>query len=261
MSATLPNFFLAGAPKAGTTSLTRYLGQHPEIFVSAIKEPHFFASEIRAARFAAAEHRTAAGIISERGAYEALFRDAGSAKAVGDASVCYLWSATAAANIAATIPQARILLVLRDPADRAFSQYVQGVAKKYIHCDLRDHISASLKETDGLFRITYPFLQLGEYASQIRRFQQHFPAAQIHIRLYEDFQRDPHVFLHEVFEFLGVDSGFAPNFSQRAHVYAERESLTLSAADRRWLVEYYREGILELQELVGRDLSAWLRWE
>jgi hypothetical protein len=172
--------------------------------------------------------------------------------------VCYLWSPGAPANIAVAIPHARILLVLRDPADRASSQYVQGVAKGRIHCGLGDHIRASLREHDGLFRITYPFLQMGDYAGQIRRYQAHFPSAQIHIALYEDFQRSPAEFLRGIFEFLGVYAGFVPATSQGDHVYGKRTSLAMSPENRRFLVDYYRAGILDLQAMLGRDLSAWL---
>jgi hypothetical protein len=259
MSAVLPNFFLAGAPKAGTTSLGGYLAQHPDIFMSAVKEPCFFASEVRPENFDdPAFQRPTPGLITEWSAYEELFRDAGSATAIGEASVCYLWSPSAPGNIAAAIPHARILLVLRDPAERAFSQYVQGVAKGHIHWGLREHIDASLVEHDGLFRVTYPFLQMGDYASQIRRHMEHFPTSQLHITLYEDFQRAPAEFLRGIFAFLGVDSDFAPDLSRRDHVYPERESLALSAADRRYLFDYYQDGILDLQAMLGRDLSGWL---
>src|SRR5215467_11507820 len=86
-----PNFFLVGAPKAGTTSLARYLAQHPDIYMSPVKEPCFFSTEVRPENFA--DSPNGAGMITEWAGYEALFRDAGDANAIGEASVCYLWSA------------------------------------------------------------------------------------------------------------------------------------------------------------------------
>jgi len=249
-----PNFFLVGAPKAGTTSLARYLEQHPDIYMSPVKEPCFFSTEVRAENFA--EPAKGAGPVADWESYDALFRDAGEAKAIGEASVCYLWSASAPGNVARAIPEARILMVLRDPADRAFSQYVQGVAKGWIRCGFREHVEASLRPHDGKFRITYPLLQMGEYAGQIRRYREHFPEEQMHIRLYEDFQRDAIGLLRGVFGFLGVDTEFQPDMSRREHVYGD---MKISAEDRRFLVEYYREGIRELEGTIGRDLSAWLR--
>jgi len=78
----------------------------------------------------------------------------------------------------------------------------------------------------------------------------------MHIRLYEDYQGDAAGFLSGVFEFLGVDHGFRPDMSQREHVFSD---MTMGAENRTFLVDYYREGILDLQEMIGRDLSAWLR--
>src|SRR5947209_8783479 len=91
----LPNFPLAGAVKAGTTSLYHYLRQHPDIFMSDVKEPSYFAAEVRLENFASPP----ANLIRECGAYTDLFRDA-TQPAVGEASVCYLWSPTAPRAIA-----------------------------------------------------------------------------------------------------------------------------------------------------------------
>src|SRR4051812_6834819 len=100
----LPHFFLAGAPKAGTTSLYHYLRQHPAIFMSDVKEPSFFAAEVRPENFA--DPQPAPNLITDLWAYVALFRGATGAAAIGEASVCYLWSPTAARAIADRIPHA-----------------------------------------------------------------------------------------------------------------------------------------------------------
>ena len=133
----LPNFFLVGAPKAGTTSLYSYLDQHPEIFMSAIKEPHFFADEIRKEHCDPELRRRMAtdngslrdflsgpmrekrfgGIVSDWEDYLRLFANATDESALGEASVCYLWSRTAPGRIAEKIPNAKILVMLRDPAE------------------------------------------------------------------------------------------------------------------------------------------------
>src|SRR5580658_3890788 len=131
--AVLPNFFLAGAPKAGTTSLYHYLSQHPQIYTSPIKEPCYFASEFRSENCtkssrAAVERnqrdlqkylespmreRRFGGIITDWGDYQRLFEQARGQTAIGEASPGYLWSETAARNIHAKIPNAKILLILR----------------------------------------------------------------------------------------------------------------------------------------------------
>src|ERR1700761_4886436 len=104
----LPNFFVVGAPKAGTTSLYNYLDQHPQIYMSPVKEPCFFASEVRPEAFRRDYRRYVirqnsgrkgqkrfSGLISEWKDYLSLFDQAEGYRAVGEASVCYLWSASA----------------------------------------------------------------------------------------------------------------------------------------------------------------------
>ncbi len=113
--AALPNFFIVGAPKAGTTSLYHYLDQHPQIFMSPIKEPNYFATEIRPENFGdelqpqVAEDlrelreylrgpmpkKSFGGLVSQWDDYLKLFQSAKTEKAIGEASVCYLWSKTA----------------------------------------------------------------------------------------------------------------------------------------------------------------------
>src|SRR5579872_6439243 len=136
----LPNFFIAGAPKAGTTSLYHYLSQHPQVYMSPLKEPNYFAAEIRedncdpvVRRRLYGEQRALrrfldgpmlgphfSGIVSEWEDYLRLFANATTERAVGEASVGYLRSPTAPSRIAEKIPEAKIIVMLRDPADRAF---------------------------------------------------------------------------------------------------------------------------------------------
>src|SRR5688572_26499931 len=133
-------FFVAGVPKAGTTALCEFLGQHPEIFMCPIKEPTFFAArellafspESRSsieAKAAALErwlmgetqHRPDQGFALEWRHYEALFRDVGDQRAVGEGSVTYWWAPGAPRAIHERFPHARFVMMLRDPVDRFFS--------------------------------------------------------------------------------------------------------------------------------------------
>jgi hypothetical protein len=313
----LPNFFIVGAPKAGTTSLYHYLDQHPQIYMSAIKEPHYFAPEVHPAncepefarailkgrpelqRFLAGPMvaKRHDGIIERWEDYPRLFANAGEARAMGEGSVCYLWSPSAASRIAEKIPQARIIILLRDPAERAYSQYLQGAGAGLIRWSLREHIDRSLKAerasggAPAKIGVYHPFLSLGLYHDQVRRYQEQF-GDRVWIGLQEEFRRDAAGFLRQVFTFLNVDPSFVPKTKerhlQRAGVHSPlvgwlkqagvwraaaklmprslrpkiRRSLTklepMSAEDRRWLVDYYREEVGKLAGLIGRDLSGWL---
>src|SRR5438105_3219492 len=164
----LPNFFIVGAGKAGTTSLYRYLGQHPQIYMSRVKEPSYFASEIRPENLSPvfARHierqsrrlrlrevltdgkplRPSGWLISEWDDYLRLFQEVRDEKAIGEATVSYLWSRTAAGNIAACLPDAKIIMLLRDPAERAFSQYLHQMGTGLMRCTFREHIERALRD-------------------------------------------------------------------------------------------------------------------
>jgi hypothetical protein len=310
----LPNFFLAGVPKAGTTSLYQYMDRHPEIYMSAIKEPHFFATEIREENFDAGLRRRLArdapglreflsggmlqkrfdGIVTAWEDYVRLFSNATGESAVGEASVCYLWSRTAAENIAARIPDAKILVMLRDPADRAFSQYLHGLGNGEIRWSFREHIQRNLRHRSGQFCIHYPFLEFGFYFEQLRRYLDRF-GQNVWVGFHEDFKERPREVFQEICRFLGVSPDCSPNMN-RKHLEAQiprmaavgwlrragiwqdcarmtpaglrpllRRALTrkpgtthMDPADRQYLRVFYREDVGKLATLVGRDLDAWM---
>jgi hypothetical protein len=311
----LPNFFLVGAPKAGTTSLYHYLDQHPEIYMSAIKEPHFFAAEIRDEYCAPALRRRTAresralreflsgpmrekrfgGIVPDWEDYLRLFANATNEAALGEASVCYLWSPTAPGRIAEKIPNAKILVMLRDPADRAFSQYLHGVGIGAIRWSFREHIRRNRAYCSGQFCVHYPFLEFGLYAEQLSRYLERF-GRNVWLGLYEDFKNNPFEVFQNICRFLGVAPEFSPDMTQkhlegqvprtaaigwlkRAGLWTAAAKVTPAAlrplisrrlfrkpgatridpADRRYLVDFYREDIRNLESLLGRDLDEWRR--
>src|SRR5437867_5801651 len=142
----MPNFFVVGAPKSGTTALWRFLDQHPSIYMSPIKEPNFFAPEVAKATRAAGHilvagdvdrrphlsnalrEKRARSVVSEWTDYLDLFRDVRRETAVGEASVAYLASTQAPAAICRRACDAKIVMILRDPADRLFSYYIASRA-------------------------------------------------------------------------------------------------------------------------------------
>jgi hypothetical protein len=312
----LPDFFIVGAAKAGTTSLYHYLDQHPDIYMSPLKEPAYFSLEVRPGNFVASRQahvrrvveetraylrgpmleKRANGIVCEWDDYLRLFAAASTQHTAGEASVAYLWSKTAPAEIAARIPQARILMVLREPQERAFSQYLHGVSDGILAQSFRQYIRASLRETGEAMGLHHPFLEMGFYADQIQRYLNYFPREQIRIWLYEDIRDRPRDFLREVFAFLGVDSDFTPDISTRHNeayiarmvksnqllrraglwqlmtrlmpapvkarlhraVYHPPGSVTMRPEDRALLLDFYRNDILRLEGMLQRDLSLWL---
>jgi hypothetical protein len=303
-----PNFFIVGTGKAGTTSLYHYLRQHPQIYMSSVKEPCYFASEIsldnlseahrRYIRLHSAERtdRPAGWLFSSWQEYLKLFQGVRDESAIGEASVAYLWSETAAQNIAARLPESKIVIMLRDPAERAFSQYLHQVAVGLIRCTFRQHIENCLRNRQRTISAVYPLLEVGLYHDQIKRYFDRFPAANVRIYWYEQDWREPARLLADLFEFLHVDATFSPDTSRkklerraprfpaayhltmrldithkirqlipanlrlplRKLLFERGASLKMSSDDRQFLIEYYRDDILRLSSLLHRDLSGWL---
>jgi Sulfotransferase family len=312
----LPNFFLVGAPRAGSTSLYHHLDQHPEIFMSPMKEINYFADEMRDAQiepeFQALAKQEAeslrrylngpmvekcfGGIVTEWEDYCRLYAGVREERAIGEASICYLWSRSAPKRIAACMPDAKILMVLRNPIERAYSQHLQNVNRDGLRMSFREHLEAALARGDcERMGVLHPFLEMGLYAEQVLRYQRLFPAAQIGIWLYED--RNGSEFMREVYEFLGVDGGFVPDMSKRyleqripqvpglngllrqgrvrgmlrrmipasmrsslhGLVYKRSATMQMQREDRELLISYYREDVMRLSEVLERDLSFWLR--
>lgn len=313
----LPNFFVVGTGKAGTTSLHDYLGQHPQVFMSPVKEPAYFASEVRAANLTPAFQRHLAiqtkslpdrlqdgrpvkplgWLASEWEDYERLFQGVRGESAIGDASPIYLWSETAAKNIQARVPDARIVMILRDPAERAFSHYLHQLAVGFTRATFREHIEACARNEDRTISTLYPFLEIGLYYQQVKRFLDRFPQSHIRIYWYEEDWRQPARMLADLFAFLNVDADFqvdtsrkslerrAPRMATLSYAlkkyqvwyplrslvpkglrpslsrlaFRRGKSLTMQPADRQYLIDYYREDIGRLATLLDRDLSAWLQ--
>ncbi len=273
---TLPNFFIAGAPKSGTTSLYHYLDQHPEIYMSPVKEPNYFASEIRLEHFSErlrprAEQDVAplrayldgpmrekrfGGLVTEWSDYLRLFHDAEGHKAIGESSVCYLWSESAARNIRVSIPHARIILVLRNPVEMVFSMYLHTVRSLGKHHTFREAIQLGLEQRGGKIDFMHPFLDMGLYHQQVKRYLDTFPEEQIRIYLYQEYQAEPERMLADIFRFLGVDPAFSPERSKRYLEAAAPD--VIDPADRAFLTEFYRDDIVKLAGLLKRDLSTWL---
>jgi hypothetical protein len=313
----LPNFFVVGTGKAGTTSLYHYLRQHPQIYMSPVKEPCYFASEIRVENLTPPplrhirrqsrkfQARLGAGkpvgpfgwLVSEWEDYVRLFQNVESQTAIGEASVAYLWSETASRNIAACTPNAKIIVILRDPSERAFSQYFHQLAMGLIHSSFRRHIDKCLRNKDRTISAYHPFLEVGLYHDQVKRYLEQFPRKNIRIYWYEEAWRQPQRLLADLFEFLDVDSAFCPDTSLKSLVrksprfpvmnYAVKQfeithrfnellpswirpairklifqrgrTVTMKPEDRQYLIDYYREDITKLASLLRRDLSAWLK--
>jgi hypothetical protein len=195
-----PNFFIVGAPKCGTTALYEYLRPHPRVFLPEVKEPHFFAKDLgNYPRIKTLEDYTR---LFER-AEERHLR-------VGEASVYYLRSSVALANIAAFNPDAKIIGMFRNPVDMVYSLHAQLLyVSEENESDFETAWRLQSRRSQGLDlppRIRSPLLvqyaEIGRFGTQTERVLSSFPRAQVKLILFDDFAASPQRIYDEVLEFL-----------------------------------------------------------
>jgi hypothetical protein len=292
--------------KSGTTSLYYYLKQHPQIYMSSIKEPSFFALEGSNLDFNGAEGKDRIRrwikreFVTDIEEYRTLFRGATSETAIGEASPMYLYSPEAPHRIRYYVPEAKLITILRNPVERAYSAFL------YMTRDGREPLnefSHALQAEETRMRDSWEWIwhykHVGFYYTQLKRYFDVFDGDQIKVYLYEDLRADLPRVLQDIFRFLEVDETFVPDTSLRHNVsgtpksgflprlifrrnlvktvlrplfpQALRQRISASLRSqylveapplapeiRRELLKVYRDDILNLENLIERDLSEWL---
>lgn len=289
-----PNFFIAGAPRCGTTAMYDYLRQHPDVFMPLRKEPVYFGSDLQKRQ----------PYLDEDG-YLRLFEPGADCSRRGEATVWYLYSQSAAQEIHDFVPDARIILMLRNPVDMIHSLHSHQLftANEDI-ASFEDALAAEpdrragrrlppgVRRPEGLL-----YRACGRYAEHVDRWLKVWGSDQLRVILYDDLSRDPASTYRDTLEFLEVDPTFAPDFSvvnqnkgvrsdllrrvtyhpaylavvnrlpgrvshamaravKRANIrYAQRP--TMSPDLRAQLTAEFAPDIERLAQIIGRDLSAW----
>lgn len=289
-----PNFFIIGAPKCGTTSLASWLSKHPNIYVSPIKEPHFYNTDLNCVK------------IRDPKEYEQLFRGASEQHmAVGEASVFYLFSQVAVPRIEVEHPDARYIVMVRNPIEMAYSLWEQQVFAGEEHIsDFEEawHLSEERSARRAITRWTrepklLDYKSVCRLGEQLQRLFNVVPKDRVLVLVLDDIKTDPRSQYLRVLDFLGVpDDGrreFAVHNPAKERrwpalrrtvqfVLAVRRRLgiprlntgVLSKLDklntryrprpplprsiRRAMVEYFKDDVRLLGQLIGRDLSHWL---
>jgi hypothetical protein len=324
--ACMPNFLIIGAMKSGTTSLHNYLNQHPDVFMSPRKEPHFFAFEnyplqkyresmelsLRQSREILGQDRLTYELpVTLLDDYVKLFKKAASETAIGESSTTYLYLSRSIERIKYYIPQAKLIGILRNPVDRAYSNFI------FFRRNNREPIpdfDTALQAEDRRIRegwaSGYFYRRRGFYFEQLKPYYQQFSRSQIRVYLFDDLCSDPMGVLRDIFRFLGVDETFVPDTTKKYnpsngvvlqpkwrpinHLFNRPNSFKslakrilpdmlfhsikliltkrqiagatllqfppLSIETRKQLQNDYKNDIIKLQDLIGRDLSHWLSW-
>ena len=297
----LPNLFIVGAGKCGTTSAHAYLRQSPEIFAPpGVKEPHYFGKDLK-------NHpheflmKTVHGLdnhhwIDSLEEYARLYADAPEGTPyLLDASASYLYSATAAEEIASVCPEARIVILLRDPVRRAWSEYQMNLA---IGLEWRSFRRAVMRERAAAER-GRPFLlakytSAGRYYAQVERFLKQFPRQNVLVEIVDEPGRNMADVNQRIASFLsipstGLEAGVHENQARaasggllnniiyhtgikallsrhtpagvkariRRHAYRKLGASAPSETDARFIREYFADEYAVLGSLIGADLSHW----
>lgn len=308
---TVPNFLVIGAARSGTTALYNYLKQHPQIFMCPIKEAGFFAFEQDLLDSGAPDYELAKRLtrqaatmarITDLATYRALFERVSDEIAVGEVSPAYLSVPRACERIKYYIPDAKLIAILRDPTERAYSAYVDCVANWGWRLDEFARVPQALRQEPGWLSNPrrYWYVWVGFYSIHLARYFEHFARSQVQVYLYDDFKARPAELIQDMYRFLVVNSEFTPAMSLRHAITGIPKNKTLhwvlrnltlprpitvrlksfvpaalrqrinklkndnlikphlSPEVRQEWLQVYREDILQLQDLIGRDLSAWL---
>jgi hypothetical protein len=205
----LPTFLIVGAAKSGTTSLFEYLGQHPDIYVPPCKEPCYFSDGLPT--FASTDKE-----------YVNLFSGHRGQPALGEASTSYLYDPQACGRIKQLCGDVRILILLRQPARRAYSAWGHNVYQMgYETLSFEDALAAESERMEPEFIAQCPFyyggyhyFHSGLYAEQVERFVDAFGAQRVQVHTFDTFAANPGEVCCEVFRFLNVDDQFVPVFEK-----------------------------------------------
>lgn len=291
----LPNFIVIGAAKSGTTAMYWYLAEHPQVFMSPVKETNWFAYGVDdEGALAYGDPRIHRFPVKSAAAYEKLFAATGKARAVGEASPIYLECPQSAARIHTCMPDVRIICGLRNPVERAFSDYLM-----YLRDNGRPFIAERELRTDSAWaQPDSHWMRVGRYHAALARYYAAFPRENIHIFLFDDLRRDLPRVVRETYRFLGVDPAFLPDLATPYNPGGVPENMLLERVFRhtaiarvaieRWLpksvfdrlrrlraanlqkppplpealrlelMEHFRDDIARTSALIGRDLGHWL---
>lgn len=210
---TLPNLIGCGAGKSGTTSLYYYLSEHPDIFMALAKEVHFFSQNF------------------DRGVawYERQFIGAGDTAVVGEFSTSYMVDDKAPERMAEIVPDARLLFIFRDPAERAYSNYWSSMNVGTQEAD-RD-FSEVIRAQSGYDRYIVP----GFYFQHLSRFLNYYPRNRIHIMFSHELRRNPEKVMSNCYDFLGVDPTFTPTVEETYNITVTPSTKWQLAVDKTWL--------------------------
>ncbi|MEM1144707.1 MAG: sulfotransferase [Pseudomonadota bacterium] len=281
------DFFIVGAPKAGTTALHQFLAGHPGAYLSQPKELNYFSGpELKSQSLYYKQH-----IVESREDYTEVFDTAETLQKIGEASVSYLFYPEVAKRIRAYNPHAKIIILLRDPVDRAFSHYLMDYRMGLVDAPFEDIVFRASEQHELHYQ---QYVLLGLYHDQVKRYLDAFPD-QVQIHFHKQLIRSPEQVMQSLYSFLDIDESYSPDLSERhnmssmprtrlvrsiyslaplrsaartllpsairkpliAALFDSEHRPTIEPATDRMLRALYAEDIAKLELLLGKDLTDW----
>jgi hypothetical protein len=215
----VPDFFIVGHPKCGTTALYAMLAAHPQVFMPERKEPRYFASDLPSPY----QPRPSGEPGESYKDYLALFAEARPDQLAGEGSTAYIWSERAARLIAEAQPKARIVVIVREPASYLRSLHLQLLQHKSeevqslreaIELESRRREGKQLTEVNAQWPQVLFYSERVRYVEQLRRYHDVFPAEQVLVLIYDDFRADNDGTVRRVQRFLGIQETGASEVSE-----------------------------------------------
>ena len=285
------DFFIVGAPKAGTTSLYSYLNRHPEIEMSTIKEPDYFSNEFIEEQSLYYKKESVRSLKK----YHSLYSDIKNLVR-GEASVSYLFYEKVPKKIFKYNSSSKIIIMLRNPIDRAFSHYLMDYRLGLVSESFEDIVKK--KSNHKYAKLFYQqYIQVGEYANQLKRYLNVFNSENILLIDYDDFKKDVAGVVNKTYLFLGVNDDFQPNLNKKHNAYSmpknriiryiysfvplrnllaliftkeiiksirnllfkSDKKLIMQVETINFLKKHFEKDVNELSELLNKDYTKWIK--
>ncbi len=271
------NFLIVGAQKAGTTSLYYYLKDHPEICMSIKKEVHYFSLEENFSK----------GYFW----YEKHFKHCAGKKAIGEASPLYMYLEEVPQRIYEYNPNMKLIFMLRNPVDRAWSQYwlMKRMGREDLGFEQAIQQEENRIQRDFTYLRRFSYKDRGKYIEQIHRFLKYFPRKHIFFIISEQLRKEPEIILKDLYRFLGVDDNYELNGRKFRAMKGKRSKIpalskllynsflgnfillrkandklnakpigeTMKPATRKFLIDFFRESNDKLAQEFGLDIQQW----
>lgn len=245
-----PDFFIVGAQRSGTTSLYEYLRQHPQLYLSPKKETHYFSQD---------RVRIDSDLVVQRQAdYLRLFAPARETQLTGEASPSYLWHPDAPTRIYAQSPRAKIIILLRNPIARAYSQYQMDWGDGLRPFDFYDLVHQEYEHGDKVYGTGHLYVELGLYGESVARYLDTFGRDQVLVLSFKELQKCPSAVVAQIVQFLGADLSAAQMIDTSSKFNAPRAPrnpavhrllrlrwarqiyrATLPPSARRWMQQFF----------------------